>query len=98
MSSLPNYDIFPKVLVTSPGTQYSWVEKNEVDGVPVGAVIGGHSKESGFHYVVQARDKAVHVAGNYKAGADHVDYFKQGEYRESRDWQYLVSSEEAEGE
>ena len=86
------------MLVTSPGTQYNWVEKNDVDGVPAGAVIGGHSTEGVFHYVVQARDGTVHVAGNYESGADHVDYFKRGEYRESQDWQYLVSSEEVEGE
>ena len=82
--------------MTSHGSQYNWVEKNDVDGIPAGAVVGGHSKDGTFHYVVQAWDGTIHVVGNYEAGADHVDYFKQGEYRESRDWQYLVSSEEVE--
>ena len=80
--------------MTSPGTQYEWVEKNDVDGVPAGALVGGHSKEGVFYYVVQAWDETLYVAGNYEAGADHVDYFRREEYRESRDWRYLVSSED----
>ena len=86
----------PQVLVASSGDVYSWVNKYDITGVPVGAVTGGCSPEGSRNYVIRVKYSGWFIAGNYEEGNEYVEFEYFG-YQCSVDWEYLVSNGDVAG-
>ena len=84
------------MLVASSDHVFSWVDKNDTPGVPKGAITGACSPEGKRIYVIRASHGTKLIAGNHEEGNEYAEY-EQIRARQSNEWQYLVSNEEAFG-
>ena len=75
---------------------FSWVDKNDTPDVPKGAITGACSPAGKRIYVIRASHGTKLIAGNYEEGNEYAEYEQIGA-RQSNEWQYLVSNEEAFG-
>ena len=75
---------------------FCWVNKNDINGVPIGGVTRDCSPEGRRIYVIRASYGTVHIAGNYEEGNGYAE-FEQFGIESSMDWEFLVSNEEVAG-
>ena len=70
---------------SDPYTSVSYVSKTLVDGVPPGAVIGGHTADGFPLYNVRALLPASLDARN-----NYAEYYSEKRTINSTDWEYVV--------
>ena len=73
-----------------------WVDKDDINGVPIGVVTRDCSPEGRHVYVVRANYEGKHTVGNYKEGDAYAE-FEWGGAKSSDDWECLVSNEDVVG-
>ena len=84
--------------MTTSGTTQSWVRHNDGTGVPMCSVVVGFSREGQPIYAVKVNDgRGGYIAGNYEDGKPYAEYELYGA-KHSRDWQYIVTTEDISGE
>ena len=82
--------------MASSDTVFCWVNKNDTNGVPVGAVTRDCSPEGSRNFVVRAYHDSFILPGNYEEGNDYAEFEYFGN-KFSRHWEYLVSNEDVTG-
>ena len=85
-----------QVLVASSDEVFCWVDNDDTNGVPIGAVTRDWSPEGTRNYVVQAYHNGVSYPGNYEEGRDYAEFQYHGSQL-SNDWDHQVSNEDVAG-
>ena len=84
------------VLVASSDEVFCWVENDDTNGVPIGAVTRDCSPDGTRNYVIRAYYNGVLYPGNYEEGKNYAEIQYHGA-RLSNDWGHLVSNEDVAG-
>ena len=93
---VPHEDVSVQELVASSDQEFSWIDKDDIKGVPIGGIIGECSPVRRCMYVIRVFHAPYIIVGNYEEGNDYAEYEYYGSKR-AFDWEYLVSTEEIAG-
>ena len=82
--------------MASSNQVFYWANKEAVDGSPIRDITGNISLEGRRIFVIRAKTQNGLIPGNYEDGMDQAE-FEQAGPKQSSQWEYLISNENAYG-